>query len=64
MSTQRPVDITDAARILREHNVWRRWNGDDEDGPQGHDSGEIGRAIDMAIAYIEAGELKRAEVSA
>ena len=49
----RPVDISDCVAILRQHNAWRRFDGDDEDAPQQADPREIGRAIDMAIAYIE-----------
>lgn len=38
---------TEAAKILRAHNVWRRGG----DGPQ-HDSAEIGKAIDCALAEL------------
>lgn len=43
-----------AAAILKQHNVWRRWNGDwDEDGPEPVGPAELGRAIDMVVAHIE-----------
>lgn len=48
----RPVDIAECIAILRQHNAWRRFDGDDEDGPQACDPREIGRAIDMAVAEI------------
>jgi len=53
ITDQRPVDIADCVAILRQHNAWRRFDGDDEEGPPPCDPREIGRAIDMAIAYIE-----------
>lgn len=57
ITDRRPIDIADCVAILRQHNAWRRFDGDDEDegedAPQACDPREIGRAIDMAIEYIE-----------
>lgn len=56
VSDPRPYDLADAAAILKQHNVWRRWNGDwdEEDGPEPVGPSEIGRAIDMVVTHIEA----------
>ncbi len=43
---------TEAAAILRQHNAWRRYNGDepmDMQSPQ-----LLGEAIDVATQFIEA----------
>ena len=49
-----PHSIADAVSILRQHNAWRRFDGDQEsDGaPQMCDPRELGRAIDMAVDFI------------
>lgn len=45
----------EAARILREHNLWRRYNGDPfaDDAPAAQDPRLIGEAIDVAIERLE-----------
>lgn len=55
VSDPRPYDLADAAAILKQHNVWRRWNGDwdEEDGPEPVGPSELGRAIDMVVTHIE-----------
>ena len=55
VSDPRPYDLSDAAAILKQHNVWRRWNGDwdEEDGPEPVGPSELGRAIDMVVTHIE-----------
>ncbi len=56
VSDPRPYDLADAAAILKQHNEWRRWSGDsdDEDRPEMVAPHEIGRAIDLVVAHIEA----------
>lgn len=41
----------EAAAILRQHNVWRRWDGDD--APEMLPPKLIGEAMDVAAKYIE-----------
>ena len=55
VSDPRPHDLADAAAILKQHNVWRRWNGDcdEEDGPEPVGPWELGMAIDMVVTHIE-----------
>ena len=55
VSDPRPYDLADAAAILKQHNVWRRWDGDcgQEDGPEPVGPSELGRAIDMVVTHIE-----------
>ncbi len=50
------MTINEAAAILKQHNEWRRWSGDsdDEDRPEMVAPHEIGRAIDLVVAHIEA----------
>lgn len=52
----RPADIAEAVEILRRHNAWRRYDGelDAPDAPEACDPRELGRAIDMAVQWIEA----------
>jgi hypothetical protein len=42
----------EAIKILREHNQWRRFNGDTRDSPPMQDPKLIGEAIDFAIEYM------------
>lgn len=50
--------LSEAAAILKQHNAWRRWHGDsdDEDRPEPVAPHEIGQAIDIVVAHIEATE--------
>lgn len=44
----------DAAEILREFNIWRRWPGDlDEESPPQPCPYRIGLAIDVAVKCLE-----------
>lgn len=44
----------EAAAILRQHNEWRRYSGDDYyNGPSMQDPKLIGEAMDIAAKYIE-----------
>ena len=45
----------EAAEILRQHNEWRRWNGDpfEEAGPPQLSPPVIGEAIDVAVKCLE-----------
>lgn len=48
------MTLTEAAAILKQHNVWRRWRGDcNEEAPEPASPSEIGRAIDLVVAHIE-----------
>ncbi len=56
MTTTRPRYITDEPNTLAEHaevlrlfNIWRRWDGDEEDSPQMPEPRLIGKAIDAAV---------------
>lgn len=44
------MDIKDAAKVLREHNEWRRTCG----GTMPHSAADVGLAIDAAVAALEA----------
>jgi hypothetical protein len=62
---------SESAAILRQHNEWRRWNGDpfEEAGPPQQDPRQIGEAIDVAVKFLEAacgpfcGDLKSMEAA-
>lgn len=45
-----------AAEILRKHNEWRRFDGEPEDAPDMLDPFLIGKAVDVAVEYIESRE--------
>lgn len=49
------MTITEAAEILRQHNVWRRWDGDlfDQTGPQMQLPHLVGEAIDIVVGYLD-----------
>ena len=44
----------EALQVLRAHNAWRQFDGDDErEGPPMVDSRKVGEAIDVAIRVLE-----------
>ena len=45
-----------AAEILSKHNEWRRFDGEPEDSPDMLDPFLIGKAMDVAVEYIESRE--------
>ena len=48
------MTINEAAEILRQHNVCRRWEGDpfEEPGPPRPSASDVGEAIDVLVAYV------------
>ena len=46
------MTIEEALQILKDHNAWRRDNGDTENIVM-HNPKVIGEAIDVAIAYMQ-----------
>ena len=52
------MTTSEAAEILRQHNAWRRWNGDpfEEAGPPQQDPKQIGLAIDVAVKFLESAQ--------
>lgn len=46
----------EAAAILRQHNEWRRWEGDPAKTPEMLPPNLIGEAMDIAAKYIEDNE--------
>ena len=45
-----------AAEILRKHNEWRRFEGEPDAAPDMLDPFLIGKAVDVAVEYIESRE--------
>lgn len=45
----------EAAKVLRQHNEWRRWKGDPfaDAGPPQIDPSLVGEAIDVAVKCLE-----------
>lgn len=44
---------TEAAAILKKHNLWRKYDGITSPTPNPHAPELIGEAIDAAVKYIE-----------
>ena len=54
------MTLTEAAAILKQHNEWRRWDGDD---PRMVDPEQLGIAIDLVVAHIEQTETGKCPVT-
>lgn len=48
-----PMDIKDAAKVLRRHNEWRRGADDNHWQQSPYSPAELGHAIDAAVAALE-----------
>lgn len=47
------MTITEARELLRQHNEWRRFDGELHESPPMLPPRLIGEAIDVVVAYLE-----------